>query len=64
MQVTFESTPASIGYIRAGTLRALAVTTSARSETLPGIPTVGEFLPGFEASQWYALGAPKNSNHH
>ena len=59
VQVTFESTPASIGYIRAGTLRALAVTTTNRSEALPDIPTVGEFVPGYEASTWYGVGAPK-----
>ena len=61
MQVTFESTPAAIGYIRAGTLRALAVTTTRRSEALPDIPTVGEFVPGYEAPTWYGLGAPKNT---
>ena len=49
VQVTFESMPSSIGYIRAGTLRALAVTTAERSEALPAIPTVGEFVPGYEA---------------
>ena len=59
VQVTFESTPASIGYIRAGTLRALAVTTETRSEALPDIPSVGEFLPGYEASNWFGVGAPK-----
>ena len=61
VQVTFNSLPASIEYIKAGTLRALAVTSATRSETLPGIPTMGEFLPGFEASQWYGVGAPKNT---
>jgi tripartite-type tricarboxylate transporter receptor subunit TctC len=59
VQVTFESMPASIGYIRAGTLRALAVTTTRRSEALPDIPTVAEFVPGYEASSWYGVGAPK-----
>jgi tripartite-type tricarboxylate transporter receptor subunit TctC len=59
VQVTFESTPASIGYIRAGTLRALAVTTTKRSEALPDIPTVAEFVPGYEASTWYGVCAPK-----
>jgi tripartite-type tricarboxylate transporter receptor subunit TctC len=59
VQVYFASTPASIEYIRAGKLRALAVTTAARSEALPDIPTVGEFVPGYEASVWYGLGAPK-----
>jgi tripartite-type tricarboxylate transporter receptor subunit TctC len=61
VQVMFNSVPASIEYIKAGTLRALAVTTARRSETLPGIPTMGEFLPSFEASQWYGVGAPKNT---
>jgi len=59
VQVTFESTPASIGYIRAGTLRALAVTTTNRSEALPDISTVAEFVPGYEASTWYGVCAPK-----
>jgi tripartite-type tricarboxylate transporter receptor subunit TctC len=59
VQVTFESTPASIGYIRAGRLRALAVTTTRRSEALPDLPTVAEFVPGYEASTWYGVGAPK-----
>jgi tripartite-type tricarboxylate transporter receptor subunit TctC len=59
VQVMFNSLPASIEYIKAGTLRALAVTTATRSETLPDIPTVGEFVPGYEAPTWYGLGAPK-----
>jgi tripartite-type tricarboxylate transporter receptor subunit TctC len=59
VQTMFNSLPASIEYIKAGTLRALAVTTAKRSETLPGIPTMGEFVPGYEASQWYGVGAPK-----
>src|SRR6516225_5717391 len=59
VQVTFESMPASIGHIREGTLRALAVTTTRRSEALPDLPTVAEFVPGYEASTWYGVGAPK-----
>jgi len=59
VQVMFPSTVASIEYIRAGRLRALAVTTATRSEALPQIPTVAEFVPGYEASNWYGLGAPK-----
>jgi tripartite-type tricarboxylate transporter receptor subunit TctC len=59
VQVTFTSMPSVIEYIRAGRLRALAVTTATRSETLPDIPTVGEFLPGYEGGIWYGLGAPK-----
>jgi tripartite-type tricarboxylate transporter receptor subunit TctC len=61
VQVVFGTMPSSIGYVRAGTLRALAVTTAARSELLPDIPALGECLPGYEASQWYGIGAPKNT---
>jgi len=50
-----------VPYIRAGTLRPLAVTSAARLPGLPSIPTVGEFLPGYEASNWYGLGAPRNT---
>jgi tripartite-type tricarboxylate transporter receptor subunit TctC len=59
VQVYFASTPSSIEYIKAGRLRALAVTTAARSEALPDIPTVAEFVPGYEASYWAGIGAPK-----
>jgi tripartite-type tricarboxylate transporter receptor subunit TctC len=51
----------SIEYVRRGSLRALAVATATRSEALPDIPTVGEFVPGYEASSVYGLGAPKNT---
>ena len=51
----------SIEYIKAGKLRALAVTTATRSEVLPDIPTVGDFVPGYEASAWQGIGAPKNT---
>ena len=61
IQVTFTDMAASIEYIRAGRLRALAVTTALRSEALPDIPTVGDFVSGFEASQWVGLCAPKNT---
>jgi len=61
VQVIFAAMPAAIEFIRAGTLRALAVTTAARSEALPDVPTVAEFVPGYEASQWYGIGAPKNT---
>ena len=61
VQVTFESTSAAIGFVRAGTLRALAVTTSARSAALPDLPTVAETVPGYEASSWYGIGAPRNT---
>jgi tripartite-type tricarboxylate transporter receptor subunit TctC len=59
VQVAFAFMPSSIEFIRAGKLRALAVTTATRSEVLPDVPTVGEFVPGYEASAWYGLGAPK-----
>jgi tripartite-type tricarboxylate transporter receptor subunit TctC len=59
VQVGFLDMAGSIGYIRAGKLRALAVTTATRSEALPDIPTIGELLPGFEASQWVGLSAPR-----
>ena len=61
VQVTFEGIPTSIEHIKAGTLRALAVTTAARSETLPSIPYMAEFLPGYEASGWTGLCAPRNT---
>jgi tripartite-type tricarboxylate transporter receptor subunit TctC len=61
VQVMFEGITSSIGYIRAGKLRALAVTSAHRSDALPDIPTVGEFVPGYEASGWFGLGAPKNT---
>jgi tripartite-type tricarboxylate transporter receptor subunit TctC len=61
VQVYFATTVASIEYIRAGRLRALAVTTATRSDALPDIPTVGEFVPGYEASTWYGVGVPKNT---
>ena len=61
IQVTFTDMAASIEYIRAGKLRALAVTTATRSAALPDIPTVGDFVSGFEASQWVGLCAPKNT---
>ena len=60
VQVMFESIASSIAYIRAGKLRALAVTTATRSAALPDIPTVAEFVPGYEASGWWGIGAPKN----
>ena len=53
--------PAAIEYVRAGKLRALAVTTAARSEALPDVPTVGEHVPGYEASSLYGVAAPRNT---
>jgi tripartite-type tricarboxylate transporter receptor subunit TctC len=61
VQVYFGTLPASIEYVRAGNLRALAVTSAIRSLALPDIPVVGEFLPGYEAISWYGVGAPKNT---
>jgi tripartite-type tricarboxylate transporter receptor subunit TctC len=61
VQVMFPTTVGSIGHIRAGRLRALAVTTATRSEALPDIPTVAEFVPGYEASVWFGLGAPNGT---
>jgi len=61
LQVYFGGMPESIGYIRSGNLRALGVTTAMRSEALPAIPTVGEFVPGYEANTWWGVGAPKNT---
>ena len=59
VQVMFATMSSSIEYIRAGKLRALAVTTATRSEMLPDVPTVGQFVPGYEASTWSGVGAPK-----
>jgi tripartite-type tricarboxylate transporter receptor subunit TctC len=61
LQVMFASTVTSIEYVRAGKLRALAVTTVTRSDALPDIPSVNEFVPGYEASTWYGIVAPKNT---
>ena len=61
VQVEFGPVPDAIGYIRAGKLRALAVTTSARSPALPDLPAVSEFVPGYEASAWWGMCAPKNT---
>jgi tripartite-type tricarboxylate transporter receptor subunit TctC len=61
VQVVFVNPAASMGYIKAGKLRALAITTATRSEALPEIPTIGEFVPGYEASSIFGLGAPKNT---
>jgi tripartite-type tricarboxylate transporter receptor subunit TctC len=61
VQVTFGTTASTIAYIRAGTLRALAVTTATRSEALPDLPTIAEFVPGYEASAWFGVGAPRNT---
>jgi tripartite-type tricarboxylate transporter receptor subunit TctC len=61
VHVMFDALSASIEHIRAGKLRALAVTTAKRSDALPDVATVGDFVPGFEASGWFGVGAPKNT---
>jgi tripartite-type tricarboxylate transporter receptor subunit TctC len=61
VQVYFSPLTESTQHIRAGKLHALAVTTATRSDVLPDIPAVGEFVPGYEASSWYGIGAPKNT---
>ncbi len=61
LQVMFDPIVSSIEHIRAGELRALAVTGAARLEVLPDIPTVGDFVPGYEATAWNGIGAPKNT---
>jgi tripartite-type tricarboxylate transporter receptor subunit TctC len=61
VQVTFNPLPSSLDFIRSGKLRALAVTSATRSDALPDVPTIGEFLPGYEATAWFGIGAPRNT---
>jgi tripartite-type tricarboxylate transporter receptor subunit TctC len=61
VQVVFSPISTCIQYITGGMLRALAVTATTRSDVLPDIPTAAEFVPGYEGSQWYGVGAPKNT---
>ena len=61
VHVSFATMPSAIEFVRAGKLRALAVTGAARSEVLPDVPTVGEFIPGYEADAWNGIGAPANT---
>src|SRR5258707_5021146 len=61
VQVSCDPLPASIELIKSGKLRALAVTTAARSEAMPDLPSLGEFVPGYEASGWNGVCAPKNT---
>src|ERR1700688_399776 len=61
VQVMIDTTPASMAHIRAGRLRPLAVTTTTRADVLPDIPTVGDFVPGYEATSWFGMGIPKNT---
>jgi tripartite-type tricarboxylate transporter receptor subunit TctC len=61
VQVMFDNVPTSLEHIRSGKLRPLAVTTATRSEVLPDVPTVGDFVPGYESSAWYGIGVPKGT---
>jgi tripartite-type tricarboxylate transporter receptor subunit TctC len=61
LQVIFATTPGTTDYVRLGKLRALAVTTAQRADLLPEVPTVADFVPGYESSQWYGIGAPKGT---
>ena len=61
VQVMFDTLPASIGSVRGGTLRALAVTTATRLDVLPDVPPVADFLPGYEATGWQGIAAPKGT---
>ena len=61
MQVVFAPVAQSVGLVRTGKLRALAVTAAKRLEVLPDVPSMGEFVPGYEATGWYGIGAPKNT---
>ena len=61
VQVTFSPIPSSLDFIRAGKLRALAVTTATRAKALPDVPTVGEFVKGYQATAWSGIGVPANT---
>jgi tripartite-type tricarboxylate transporter receptor subunit TctC len=61
VEVIFATLPSSIGYIRGGTLRPLAVTLGSRSDALPDVPAMSEFVPGYDAGDWYGIGAPRNT---
>jgi len=61
VQVYFAPVSGSLDYIKAGKIRALAVTTAARAAALPDVPTVGEFVPGYEVSAWFGIGAPRST---
>jgi tripartite-type tricarboxylate transporter receptor subunit TctC len=61
VQVIFDNLPTSLAYIKAGKVRPLGVTTAARSDALPDLPTVSEFVPGYEVSSWFGIGLPRNT---
>jgi tripartite-type tricarboxylate transporter receptor subunit TctC len=61
VQIMFDNLPSSVEHIRGGTLRALAVTTQERSDALPSVPTIRETVPGYEASAWFGMGAPRGT---
>jgi tripartite-type tricarboxylate transporter receptor subunit TctC len=61
VQVVFSAVPSTVEYIKGDKVRALAVTSTSRVEALPNVPTVAEFVPGYEASNWWGIGAPKNT---
>jgi tripartite-type tricarboxylate transporter receptor subunit TctC len=61
VHVTFDNLPGTIEHVRAGKLRPLAVTTLVRSDALPDVPPMSDFLPGFESSGWYGIGVPRNT---
>jgi tripartite-type tricarboxylate transporter receptor subunit TctC len=62
VQALFDNLPTSLEHIRAGKVRALAVTTAHRSNAVPNVPTVGEFVPGYEVSSWFGIGAPRGTS--
>jgi tripartite-type tricarboxylate transporter receptor subunit TctC len=61
VEVMFATLPSSIGYIRGGKLRPLGVTLASRSDAAPEVPTINEFVPGYDAGDWYGIGAPKGT---
>jgi tripartite-type tricarboxylate transporter receptor subunit TctC len=61
VQITFNPLPSSLNFIKTGQLRALAVSSATRQAVLPGVPTIGEFVPGYEGNAWFGIGAPKNT---
>ena len=61
MQITFNPLPSSLNFIKTGKLRALGVTSATRQAVLPDTPPIGEFVPGYEGTAWFGIGAPKNT---